>query len=225
MANIRGSNQTPIVTQRYLNTSTYAGDPTPGAVVSTSSVSGSIIQSYGGFVGGILTLGGAAASYYSDLVNGQQLYPGDYQYVQFDPSAVLSAAVQGQIVYWKQASQTTPISHIVVIDQSAAAQGFIAGIALCNTAKGNYWFIQVSGIAQVKAATTQNASPAVGDLVYADYNGSTNNYYDPSQSAQPTNAQSKAVLGTVWANTAPGVIGPVMLRIPNYLPGGGGGEG
>src|SRR5215469_9258662 len=112
MAGIRGSNQTPIVTQRYLNTSTYAGDPTPGAVVSTTSVSGSIVQPYGGQTGGILTLSAAAANYYTDLVNGQQLYPGDYQYVQFDPSAVLSAAVQGQIVYWKQASQTTPMSFI-----------------------------------------------------------------------------------------------------------------
>src|SRR5579872_499636 len=151
MAGIRGSQQAPIITQRYLNTASYAGDPTPGSLVSTSQVSGSIVQSYGGFLGGIMTMGKDEANYYSDLANGQQLYPGDYQYVQFYASSSAAAAVQGQLVYWLSSSTNLLPGggFIVTPDESAAALGLVAGIALANTAKGNYWWIQVSGVAQV----------------------------------------------------------------------------
>lgn len=226
MAFVKGGNQSPLVTQRYLNTSTYAGDVTPGAVVSTTSVSGSIVQAYTGQLGGILTLGEGGANYYSDLTNGQQLYAGDYQYVQFYASSSASAAVQGQCVYWLD--NTTNLlsgNFIVTPDESAAELGLVAGIALANTAKGNYWFIQVSGIAQVKFASTIGAAtPAIGDLVFADYSGSTNLTYDPTQSTTGlTLAQLKAVLGVAWG-TAPAAstISPVMLGGlcgPKYYPG------
>ena len=232
MANVQGSNQTPLITQRYLNTSTYAGDPTPGAVVSTANVSGSIIQTYGGFVGGILTMDKAAANYYSDPVNGQQLYPGQYQYVQFDSLGALNA-VQGQVVFWKT-NVPSPVGtnllpaggFIVTCVESAQETGFIAGIALANTVPGNYWWIQIAGIAQVKYASSQGpATPLVGDLVFADYNTPSNLAYDPTQSGNPTFAQLKAVLGTAWATTLPSAIGPVMLTFNHIIPGGGGGEG
>jgi len=229
MANIRGSVMTPLITQRFLNTSTYAGDPTPGAVVSTSQVSGSIIQTYGGQLGGILTLDQAAANYYSDKVNGQQLYAGDYQYVQFDPLAIASAAVQGQVVYWK-ASTTNLINnnYIVSIDETSAQLGFIAGIALTNVAKGNYWFIQTTGLANVKYAAVQGVSggsPQVGDLVTGDFATPSNLAYDPSQTGTPGVLQIKSTLGTAWVNTTPGTIGLVLLSGTKYVPGGGGGEG
>lgn len=229
MANIRGAGMGPIITQRYLNTSTYAGDPTPGAVVSTSQVSGSIIQTYGGQLGGILTIDQAAANYYSDKVNGQQLYAGDYQYVQIDPNATASAAVQGQVVYWK--SSTTNLlssNYIVSIDETSAQLGFIAGIALCNTTKGNYWFIQTSGIANVKYAASNGVSggsPQTGDLVTGDYATPSNLAYDPSQTGTPGVLQIKSTLGTAWQNTTPGTIGLVLLSGTKYVPGGGGGEG
>lgn len=229
MAQIRAGNSSPLVTQRYLNTAAYAGDPTPGAVVSTSQVSGSIIQQYGGQLGGILTMGKNEAAYYSDP-GAYQLYAGDYQYVQFDPLGSL-AAVQGQVVFWKQGgTNMLPAGgFIVTCVESAAETGAIAGIALANTGVGNYWFIQVSGIAQVKFNTTQGvATPAVGDLVFADYSNPSNLAYDPVQTGNPTFAQMKAVLGTLWASVVISVnpIGPVLLgQGPKYIPGGGGGEG
>jgi hypothetical protein len=66
--------------------------------VNTAQVSGSIVQPYAGMKGGILTLSESESNYYSDLVNGQQLYPGDYQYVKFLATSV-NQAVQGQPVF------------------------------------------------------------------------------------------------------------------------------
>ncbi len=233
MAGTRGTQQAPIITQRYLNTASYAGDPTPGAVVQTSQVSGSIVQSYGGFLGGILTMGKDEANYYSDLTNGQQLYPGDYQYVQFYASATQSPAIQGQVVFWL--GNTTNLlpagGFIVTPDESAAELGLIAGIALANIVKGNYWWIQTSGVAQVKFnATIGAATPAVGDLVFADYSNSSNLAYDPTQTTTGlTLAQLKAVLGVAWGSApVANAISPVMLgglMGPKYVPGGSGGEG
>ena len=141
----------PQMTQRYVNTASYAGDPSPGTVVQTSDVSGSIVQPYSGILGQIVPLGKSAADYLSDKTNGQQLYPGNYQYVRVDPNATASALVQGQVVYWLD--NTTNLlpggDFLVSPDETAAELGLIAGIALANTAKGKYWWIQVSGIARV----------------------------------------------------------------------------
>ncbi len=223
----------PQITQRYLNTPSYAGDPAPGTVVQTSDVSGSIVQSYDGFLGQIVPLGKSAADYLSDKTNGHQLYPGNYQYVQFDPAGTASPAVAGQIVYWlDNATNLLPGGGFIVSpDDAAAERGLIAGIALANTVKGKYWWIQVAGIAQVKfAAVLGAATPAVGDLVFTDYSGPSNLAYDPTQTTNNlTLAQLKGVLGVAWG-TAPAAstISPVMLGglcAPKYVPGGGGGEG
>lgn len=237
MANIRAGNESPIVTQRYLNTAAYAGDPTPGAVVATADVSGSIIQSYGGQVGGILTLGRDAAAYYSDPA-AYTLYAGDYQYVQFDPLAVLSPAVQGQVVFWKNNSTnmtgTAPSGFLVTPDMTGVNLvniGAIAGIALANTVKSKYWFIQVAGLAQVKFKSSVGATtPAVGDLVFVDYTTPTALADDPTQSTTGlTLAQWKTVLGIAWQKApASSAISPVLLGglgNPKYIPGGGGGQG
>lgn len=220
----------PGLTQRYLNTPAYAGDPSPGNVVQTSDVSGSIVQEYGGFVGQIVPLGKAAADYLSDKVNGQQLYAGNYQYVKFNPTT--GPAVQGQVVFWlDNTTNLLPAGGFEVTSDASAAQlGLVAGIALANTAKGKYWWIQVAGIAQVKfKSSITAATPAVGDLVYVDYATPSNLADDPAQTTQPTNAQLKAVLGIAWA-VAPvaSTLSPVMLGgagNPKYYPGGGGGEG
>ena len=226
MVGLDGSFQ---ITQRYLNTPAYTGDPPPGNVLSTAQVSGSIVQPYGGFVGKITPLGKDAANYLSDLTNGQQLYPGNYQYVQFDPLASTNA-VQGQVVFWRDNIADSNIKvgggFVVTCVESANVLGLVAGIALANTAPGNYWFIQVAGIAQVKFHATQGpATPLIGDLVFADYSNPSNLAYDPTQSGTGlTLAQWKSVLGTLWQTTFPGAIGPVMLGFggPKYVPGGGG---
>ena len=225
MASTHGTDQGPIITQRYLNTSTYAGDPAPGVLVSTAQVSGSIVQPYTGMLGGIMTLGPGTANSLSDTTYGQQLYEGDFQYVQFYASSSAAAAVQGQVVFWL--NNTTNLLgglFIVTPDESAAQLGLIAGIALANTAKGNYWWIQVSGVAQVKFAASNNAAtPAVGDLVFADYSGSTIYAIDPTQSTTGlTLAQLKAMLGVAWGSApANSTVSPVMLGGlgPKYIPG------
>lgn len=235
MAFLKGGSQLAQITQRFLNTASYAGDPSPGQVVSTAQVSGSIVQPLAGMLGGILTLDQAAANYYTDTVNGQQLYAGDFQYVQFDPLAVQSPAIQGQIVYWKDNTTNLLKGNYIVSPDVTGVNlpnlGGIAGVALTNTVKANYWWIQVSGIAQVKFGATQGAvTPSVGDLVFADYSTPSNLTFDPVQTTNNlTLAQLKAVLGVAWA-TAPAanIISPVLLgglSNPKYVPGGGGSEG
>lgn len=223
-AAIKGSNQSPTITQRYLNTATYAGDPSPGNVVNTSQVSGSIVQPYAGMKGGILTLSESEAAYYSDP-NYQTLYPGDYQYVKFYASSV-NTAVQGQPVFLY--SDSASGEDIQVTPDFAPGNyggGVIFGIALCNTAKGNNWFVQVAGVAQVLFATANNVtSPSVGDLIYVDYSTPSARALDPTQSGNPTNAQLKLVLGRAWgSNPVAAKISPVMLSgFFGYTPGGGG---
>lgn len=223
MAGTHGTDQSPLITQRYLNTAAYVGDPAPGVVVATASVSGSIVQSYGGMLGGILTLGEGGANYYTDTVNGQQLYAGDYQYVQFYASSAAAAAIQGQIVFWLNNTTNLLSGNFIVTPDYALPQGPVAGIALGNTAKGNYWWIQVAGIAEVKfGAALTNITPSVGDLCfvtqaplgpYADaYAGGTS----------ITAGDLRLVLGRAFG-TAPveSTISPIMLGIgPQYYPGG-----
>jgi len=222
MAYIDGGNQSPIITQRYLNTAAYTGDPAPGVLVQTSDVSGSIVQSYGGFLGAILTLNAADAANYSDPASAT-LYAGKFQYVHFVPTT--GPAVQGQVVFWKDTTANLLAAlRDVTSDESAGELGEIAGIALANTAKNKYWWIQIAGVAQVKFAASNNAAtPAVGDLVFADYVGSSIYAIDPTQSTTGlTLAQLKGVLGTAFG-VAPtnSTVSPVLLGGlgPKFYPG------
>lgn len=223
-AGIRGANQSPTITQRYLNTATYAGDPSPGNVVNTAAVSGSIVQPYAGMKGGVLTLSESEAAYYSDPAY-QKLYPGDYQYVKFYQNSV-NVAVQGQPVFLFT-DQGSGEDIIVTPDYAPGnyGGGLVFGIALCNTAQGNNWFVQTSGVAQVLFATANNiTSPSVGDLIYVDYSTPSARALDPLQSGSPTNAQLKLLLGRAWgSNPVAAKISPVMLSgIFGYTPGAGG---
>jgi hypothetical protein len=222
MAAARGNYKDVLITQRYLNTATYAGDPAPGTLVQTSDVSGSIVQSYDGMKGAIMTFSGMEAANYSDP-NYATLYGGEFQYVRFTPAT--GPAVQGQVVFWKDSTTNLLTGYRdVTSDESAAELGEIAGIALANTAKNKYWWIQISGVAQVKFAGANNAAtPAVGDLVFADYAAGSIYAIDPTQSTTGlTLAQLKAWLGTAFA-TAPAnsSISPVLLGGPGpkYYPG------
>jgi hypothetical protein len=228
MAGIQGAQQAFTITQKYLNTSTYTGDPSPGTVVSTTQVSGSIVQPYGGFVGGIMTLSAAAAAQYSDPTNGQQLYAGDYQYVQFYASST-ATAVQGQIVFWLTITAATAgvgnlgtNNYVVTPDANTAAglPNVIAGVALCNTGKGNYWFIQTRGIAQVKfKSSITKATPTVDDVVYVDATPSA--LADViADATNVTSPQLKLLLGKAFiTNPANSTISPVFLQGCSYYPG------
>src|SRR5437763_698676 len=141
MAYFRGGNDSPIISQRYLNTEAFTGDRGPGTAITTADVSGSIVQSYAGMLGGILTLGSGPdmnptqAGYYSGAAAARALNSGDYQYVQFDPASGRSNA-PGQVVFWKDKAL-----KIVTPDAGAAGSAQVAGVTLCTPAKGNYWFI------------------------------------------------------------------------------------
>ena len=224
MAANRGANQSPTITQRYLNTAGYAGDPSPGNVLSTANVSGSIVQSYGGMVGGILTLSESGAAALSDPINGPLLFAGDYQYLQAYPNSTAAAFVQGQVgVAVPGVGDLQGGNFWITPDGTTAPQGQILGIALANTAKGNYWFFQVAGIAEVKfkSGALNNFSPQVADLVYVDQ---TPGIYADCIASQDTITAGilKQVIGRAWYRPpVVGAISPVFLGIggPQYLPG------
>ena len=224
MAGIRGSNQSPTITQRYLNTAGYAGDPSPGNVLSTANVSGSIVQPYAGMVGGILTLSEGQAAALSDPINGPLLFAGDYQYLQAYPNSTAAAFVQGQVGFAVLGQGDLQGGNWwITPDGTTAPQGQILGIALANTAKGNYWFFQIAGIAEVKFKTgaLNNFSPQVADLVYVDQ---TPGIYADCIASQDTITAGilKQVIGRAWYRPpVVGAISPVFLGIggPQYLPG------
>ena len=225
MAAIKGSNQSPMITQRYLNTPGYAGDPGPGNVVNTASVSGSIVQAYRGMVVGILTLSPNEAFNLSDPT-GPYLYGGDFQYLQAYPNSTAAAFVQGQIAFWviSPTNDLQSNNWWVTPDGTTSPQGPIAGIALGATAKGNYWFFQIAGIAEVKFKTGvfNNFSPQVADLVYVD--ATPGIYADTMSDGEAVTAGIlKQVLGRAWYRPpVVGAISPVMLGIgTQYNPGGG----
>ena len=214
MAAIRGADQSPIVSQRYLNTTAWTGDRGPGTVVKTSDVSGSIVQPYTGQLGGILSLGSGPgtnqsdAAYYSDPTATKALKAGDYQYVQFLSTSVRSNA-PGQVVFWSDKT-----NKIVTPDAGAAGSAEIAGITLCTPAKGNYWFIQISGTAAVLFNSSVTATtPAVGDVIQL-FNNTSNLADDPTQSGNITFAIWGLLLGNADEAPAAGVLKFVRLRIP-----------
>jgi hypothetical protein len=183
-----GQNQSPRITTNYLNQLNRHGDPAPGVPVSTAQVSGSIVQPYGGFEGGKLTITNPWAVQFADPQVGP-LYGGIYMYVQLNP---LSAApTRGQILYWSD-----EMNYIVTL---SATGNKIAGVALNATTPGNWDFIQVAGIASVSFS----AAGAIGNLVSASGN----------QAAIGT-AIDGTFLGTAVL-TAPAVntVSPVQLNL------------
>lgn len=201
MSLIQAANQSPIITQQYLNTEAYTGDPAPGCPVSTAQVSGSIVSSYHGMVGGILTLSNADAVPKSDPTATQPLQGGQYQYVKFYLSST-GANAPGQVVFWLPPSSYTapgePAIYTVTPDATAHSAD-VAGITLGTPTRGNYWFIQIAGIAAVQfktnlGVTLAGGTPAIGDVITLG-SVATNVADDPSQSATMTPATYASVLG------------------------------
>jgi hypothetical protein len=210
MAAIQGGNQSPRVTQQFIG---QVNDPSPGVVVSTSSVSGSIVQPYGGQLGGRLTLGNGAAVTFSQ--SGNLLYEGVYQYVQFYASSSGPNA-QGQIVFWNDTTKS-----IVTPDAATTNIGLKAGITLGGNftsgptavavTKGNYAFIQVEGVAQVKFGTVTKATPAIGDAVFV--NQTPSNLADAIEDTTNVTAKLlKSYLGvSIISAESSNTISPVLL--------------
>lgn len=204
MAAVIVSNQSPRITTTYLNQNGRAGDPAPGVLVSTAQASGSIVQPYGGMLGGKLTLANSEAKSMADPSVGN-LYGGIYQYVQFLSTSV-AAPVRGQILYW-----SNPDQYIVTPDYAAAVAGQIAGIAVNGTSRGNFDFIQIAGEAMVRFGTI-TGSGNIGDVI--TMLAASNVADDPAQATAFTPAVAKTIIG-VASRTAPAsnTVSPVRLNL------------
>lgn len=81
-----------------------------------------------------------------------QLYGGFYQYVQL-VSTASAAVAAGQLVFFDTVANAA--NFVVTTDVTAATIGRVAGVILSPSwTKGNYWWIQISGLVYVKCAAT-----------------------------------------------------------------------
>jgi hypothetical protein len=183
-------------------------DLTDDAYIGSGSSTGTGAQPYPGQLGAIMTLSEAEANKRGSVLT---LHSGLYQYVQFKAASSASNAA-GQVMFW-----STRASYIVTPDATAPLTGSIAGIALNAVTKGNYGWIQIGGVANVKfKASLTAATPAIGDLVIVDQTPA--NLADvPTQSGNPTYLILKGVLGTaVIAIPAASTVSLVEL-IPRFV--------
>src|ERR1035437_4311695 len=116
-----GYNQSPRITQQFID---KVDDPAPGVLVSTSQISGSIVSSYGGQVGGKLTLSSASALALSAVPGTTTFRGGVYEYVQFKSTSTSANAV-GQPVFW-----TDYTNYIVSPDGGTEPVTIRAGITV-----------------------------------------------------------------------------------------------
>jgi hypothetical protein len=195
--------QHPLLVSGFIN---GENNPSPGTSVSTGSVSGSIIQPYGGLLGGVLDIDATTAGKLTLPGSANTLLEGLYMMVQFLSSSTASNAV-GQLVFWSNKS-----SYIVTPDVTAATTGKIAGVTLNAVTKGNYGFIQIAGRASVLfKGTITKTSPADGDLAIVDQTPAN----DADVLADATTITSptlKAALGICYGAPTGGAISLVDLR-------------
>ncbi len=179
-----GMNQHPRITTNYLNQASRHGDPAPGVPVSTAQVSGSIVQPYGGQIGGATTITNPWADQFHDPDVGP-LWGGVIQYVQFNPLDSQLAA-RGRIAYWLD-----EMNYIVTTAPGTTPPNKVAGVIINSTYPGNWDFIYISGQVIVNFSGTvavgtgvvatngQGASGATGGLTsigIAMAAGSANSY-------------------------------------------------
>lgn len=147
------------ISLRALN---LVNDPSPGNVVATSGVSGSIIQPYAGQIGKRLVVSSAQALDLSDTTIGT-LFEGVYQYVQVLLGAT-AAPARGAACYWSDIDNA-----VVTTDQVATNAAKLAGFFLSAPTKGNYCYIQLAGKTScLFKSTITKATPADGDLAVLD---------------------------------------------------------
>ena len=213
MAGIQDANQSPRVTTPALNSVGRTGDPAPGVPVSTAQVSGSIVSSYGGMVGGNLTLSQIDAARLSDTAKGT-LYGGVYRYVEFS-STSSSTAARGCLVMWVNTVAVSPSNYIVTPDGTPQRANFVAGVAINDTAKGYYDFIQTAGVASVKFPLALNAAtPAVGDAIFVSSNIQSPQLADDREGVTVSTALLKQFIGVAESSVpTAGAISPVVLAL------------
>lgn len=208
-------------------------DPTPGQIVSTANVSGSIIQPYYGQLGKRLVLTPAMAIKLQDTSVGY-LYEGVYQYVKV---ATGSPAVGG-LAYWSNipnyevTTSPTPTNWPVGAQLQSGSGGVanfgplpvpIAGVFINAITNGNYGYIQISGRASVRFKTLiTNSNGGIFRTVVAD--GVTSGTADILNAASPVNMNlAQLILGITLNTPSNGGLGIVDLWNSRPVMGGFGG--
>jgi len=176
------------------------GDPAPGNLSS-----GTGTYPFTGQVGAIIQLTEAMANQLSAASGGfATLHEGLYQYVNFLSTSTQSNA-GGNIAFW-----SNRLTKVVTPDATGNL-GQVAGVILASTTKGNYAWMQISGVATVNFKTTLTpATPAAGDLVIVDQSASTVGTCDIAQTTL-TGLQERSLLGT--AITAPAGSSPSTIDL------------
>lgn len=200
-------------------------DPSPGNIISTANVSGSIIQPFAGQVGKRLVLTAAMAAKLSDTAVGT-LYEGIYQYVKFSGGA----GARGGLVYWNVGTSISisngPYENYDVTPTPAATGQIpwpIAGVALNTVTSGNYGYIQIAGKASVKFRNPiTNGNGAINVLALA--NGVLDGTADILNAASPINMNlANLVLGITLQTPSNNTISLVDLWNLRQVMGGLGG--
>lgn len=176
------------------------------AVAGGSVSSGTGANPYAGQLGAIAYFGPSTVRFDSSIGT---LYEGWYQYVQFLGTAT-AAAARGLFAFWND------LTNFIVTND--ATNGQHAGVTLNAVTKGNYGWIQISGLASVLfRATITKATPAVKDLVLTTAGANTADIL--ADATNLTSVEVKRIVG-VAASAAPvgGAISLVELFQRVLLP-------
>lgn len=172
-------------------------DSAPGGVRTSDSAG-----AYPGMVGQVIEFSEAEAQ----KIN-SNLHAGKYQYVQFQSGSTNSNA-RGQVVEFATAAKEK--TFIVNPDPTTAGLSRPAGIALGAVTKGNYGFIQISGLATVLCKGTVTTTTDGTIAVYvSDTVGVADSLADATAA---TDLQVKSVIGTFAEAPANGALKLVNLR-------------
>jgi hypothetical protein len=185
------TNPTARVTTGKLNT---VDDSAIGGASSTTGVSGRAP----GQLGQIIELSEVEAQKMDSALHG-----GKYQYVKFKAGTTQSNA-KGQLVAWDDIDD-----FVVTPDPTTAGLARIAGVALNAVTKGQYGWIQVSGLAtcKCKAAVTTTTDGTVAIAV----SDTTINVDSLADATATTNLQLKAYVGNFAEAPANGALKLVQL--------------
>jgi hypothetical protein len=178
------------ITTGYLDT---VNDAAPG-----QNASGVGVLDYAGDLGKVI-------SFKNNNVpaSAHTFYGGQYQYVQ-TKAASSAAPAYGAIAYWYDEA-----TYVVTPDYPAGSSK-IAGIYLGAPTKGNYCFIQRSGLAHVLfRASITKATPAIGDLVVVTAGAATADVL--ADATNLTSVELRSVLGVASEAPANGVTKLVQL--------------
>ena|ERR1700677_836405 len=190
--------------QSTLNT---LGDPVANALV--EPITGLQIKGDGLVLGDYFDMTDSEALSYSTA---STLYGGRYQRILLDSGANLSNVSYGKWAYYKN---NTPVAgsspYYTVTDVSnKLAANLPAGVFLSSLGSNSYFygFIQTAGKAtlQMKASIT-NGSPAVGDILILNSDGTTD---DPTQSS----ISAGLTCGRAFQQPASGAFIQAWITVP-----------